>query len=145
MDKKYDKRTKRTRSRPKSGNTHQSTQSNSNKIIQLENARSLWNKWFLIQEFHLHSLQTSTRNEQMLTKSICTRMDDRRKDHIDPKGPNQRIHPKQIRTHNLLTDDVGNINSTNKGRYLLIANKPQVDPSGTERMQQRIQRHSRVT
>ena len=61
-------------------------------------------------------------------------MDDQRKDHIDPEGPNQRNRPKQLQTHNLSTDDVENINSTNKERNLLIANKPWIVPWGTERM-----------
>ena len=30
-----------------------------------------------------------------------TRMDDQRKDHIDPEGPNQRNRPKRLQTHNL--------------------------------------------
>ena len=38
-----------------------------------------------------------------------------------------------------------NINSTNKGRDILLANKPPIVPWRTERMPQRIQRHSRVT
>ena len=38
-----------------------------------------------------------------------------------------------------------NINSTNKGRDLLLANKPRIVPWRTERMLQRIQMHSRVT
>ena len=51
-------------------------------------------------------------------------MDDQRKDHIDIKGPKQRNRPKQLQTHNLPSDDVENINSTNKERDLLLANKP---------------------
>ena len=51
-------------------------------------------------------------------------MDDLRKDHIDPKGAKQRNQPKQLQTHNLSTDDVENINRTNKGRDLLLANNP---------------------
>ena len=47
-------------------------------------------------------------------------MDDQRKEHIDPEGPNQRNRPKKLQTHNLPTDDVENINSTNKGIYLLF-------------------------
>ena len=38
-----------------------------------------------------------------------------------------------------------NINSTNKGRDILLANKPRIVPQRTERTPQRIQRHSRVT
>ena len=72
-------------------------------------------------------------------------MDDQKKDHIDPEGPSQENRPKQLQTYNLPTDDVENINSTNKGRDLLLANKPQIVPWGTERMPQRIQRHRRVT
>ena len=51
-------------------------------------------------------------------------MDDQRKDNIDPKEPKQRNRPKQLQIHNLPTDDGKNINSTNKGRDLLLANKP---------------------
>ena len=60
----------------------------------------------------------------MPTNSTRTRMDDQRKDHIDPKGPKQSNHPKQSQTHNLPTDDVENINSTNKERNLLLSKKP---------------------
>ena len=52
----------------------------------------------------------------MPTKRIRTQMDDERKDHIDPEGPKQRNRPKQLQTHNFLTNDVKNVNSTNKGR-----------------------------
>ena len=40
-------------------------------------------------------------------------MDDQRKDHIDTKGSKQRNRPKQLPTHNLPTNVVENINSTN--------------------------------
>ena len=53
--------------------------------------------------------------------------------------------PKQLQIHNLPTNDVENINSTNKGKNLLFANKPRIVPWRTERMPQRIQRHSRIT
>ena len=42
----------------------------------------------------------------MPTKSTCTRMDAKRKAHIDPKGPKQRYRLKQLQTHNVPTDDV---------------------------------------
>ena len=38
-----------------------------------------------------------------------------------------------------------NTNSTNKGKSLLLADKPRIVPWRTERMPQRIQRHSRIT
>ena len=72
-------------------------------------------------------------------------MDDQKKDHIDPKGPTQVNHPKQLQTHDLFTDDVENINSTNKGRDLVLANKSWIVSWGTERMLQKVQRHRRVT
>ena len=85
----------------------------------------------------------------MPTNSTRTRVDDHRKEHIDTKGPKQRNHLKKLQTHNLPTNDVENdvenINSTNKGRDLLLANKPRIVPWRTERMLQRIQRHSRIT
>ena len=51
-------------------------------------------------------------------------MDAQRKDYIDPKGPNQRNHPKQLQTHNVPTYDVENTNGTNKEIDLFLANKP---------------------
>ena len=71
-------------------------------------------------------------------------MDDQRKDHIDPKGHKQRNLPKQLHTHNLPTDGVENINSTDKGRDLLLANKPRFVSWRTKRMLQRIQRYRSV-
>ena len=60
----------------------------------------------------------------MPTNSTRTRVDDQRKDHIDTKGPKQMNRPKQLQTYNLPTNGVENINSTNKGRNLLLVNKP---------------------
>ena len=57
----------------------------------------------------------------MLTNSTLPRIDDQRKGHIDAKGPKQMNRPKQLQTHNLPTDDVKNINSTNKARDLPLA------------------------
>ena len=60
----------------------------------------------------------------MPTMSTRTRMDDQRKDYIDPKGPKQRNRPKQLHTHNLPTDDVENINSSNKRKnYYPLKNR----------------------
>ena len=70
----------------------------------------------------------------MPTERTRTRMDDPRKDHIDPKGLMQRNHPKQLQTHNLITNDVENIDSTNKGINLLLANKPRFVSWRTERV-----------
>ena len=60
--------------------------------------------------------------------STRTRVDDQWKHYIDPTGTKQKYRSKQLHTHNLPTDDVGNINSTNKGRDLLLANKLRVVP-----------------
>ena len=98
----------------------------------------------LVQEIHLYSWQTSTRNEQMSARSTSTQMDDQRNDHIDPGEPPQGNRLKQLQTHNLPTNDVENINSTYNVRDLQL-NKPQIVPWGTERMPQRIQRHKRVS
>ena len=46
-------------------------------------------------------------------------MNDQRKDHIDLKAPKQRNSPQKLQIYNLPTDDVENINGTNKGRDLL--------------------------
>ena len=72
-------------------------------------------------------------------------MEDQRKDLIDPDGHAQGNHPSQLQTHNLFTVDVDNINSTNKGRDLQLANKPQTFPWGKEKILQRIQTQRRVT
>ena len=41
--------------------------------------------------------QTRNRNEQIPTRSTCTRMDDQRKDYLSPKGPKQRNRPNNYR------------------------------------------------
>ena len=64
---------------------------------------------------------------------------------VDPEWTLQEYRPKQLQTYNLPTDDVENVDSTNKGRDLLLANQPQIVPRGTEMMPQRIQRHKGVT
>ena len=69
------------------------------KNIKLENARPWCNTRILVQEIRLHSRQTSIRNEQMPTRSTRTRMDDSRKDHIDPEGAPQGNRPKQLQIH----------------------------------------------
>ena len=87
MDKQYHKRTRRIWRRPRNGNTYRLTQNNPKKNIKLESTRPWRNTWLLVQEIHLHSRQTSTRNEHMLTRRASTWMDDQRKDDINSKGP----------------------------------------------------------
>ena len=87
---------------------------------------------------HHHSRQTSTRNEHMPTRSTYTPMDDHRKDHIDPKGSKKRNHSKQLQAHNLPTNDVENINNTNKARDLQLADEPNIVPWGTEGYRKRF-------
>ena len=101
--------------------------------------------WLLVQEIHLHSRQTSTRNEQMPTRRTSTWQYNQKKDYINPKGPKQRNCSKQLQTDNLPTNDVENTNSTNKEKDLLLANKPWIVPWRIERLPQRIQMHSRIT
>ena len=61
------------------------------------------------------------------------------------KDSSKGTAPNNYRPITCLPNDVENINSTNKGKDLLLANKLQIVPWGAERMLQRIQRHSRVT
>ena len=96
---------------------------------------------YIMQEIHLYSWQTTTRNEQMPTRSIRTRM----RDHIHREESKPKNHPKQLQTHNQPTDHVENINSTNRGRDVLLVNKPQIVPRGTGMVPLRIQSHSSVT
>ena len=60
------------------------------------------------------------------------------------KDPNKGTAPKKLQTHNLPTNHVENINSINKGRDLLLANKPRFVPRRKERKLQRIQRQGRI-
>ena len=145
MDKQYYKRITVTWRRPQNVNTYQLTQNNTKKNIKLENTRPWWNIWVLVLDIPLHLRQTSTRNEQVPTRRTSTWLDDQKKDYIDPKGPKQRNYSKQLQTDNLPTNDVENTNSRNKGKDILLANKPRIVPWLTERMPQRIQRHSRIT
>ena len=87
---------RRIQKRPQSRNTHQFTE-NDAKDIKQENAGPRLNAWFLLQESRVHTRQTSTRNEQMPTRSTRTRMDDERKNPIDSKGPEQRNNYKNYR------------------------------------------------
>ena len=61
------------------------------------------------------------------------------------KDPSKGTASKQLHTHKMPTDDVENINSTNKRKYLLLVNKPRIAPRGAKRMPQRIQKYRRVT
>ena len=70
-------------------------------------------------------------------------MDDQRKDYSDPKRPPQRNCPKQLQTHNMPTNNVKNIDSTNLVDLLLI-DKPRNLPRGTETMLQTNQRYKRT-
>ena len=144
MDKQYYKRPRGTWRRHQNGNTHRLTQNDTKKNIKLENARPWWNTWLLVQDIHLHSRQTTTRNEEIPIRRVSTWMEDQRKDYINPKGPKQRNCSKPLQTNNLPTNDVENTNSTNKRKDLLLANKPRIVPWRTERMPQRIQTHSRI-
>ena len=83
------------------------------KNITLEDARPWWNTWFLVREISLHSRQTNTRNEQILSGSTSTWLDNQKKDRNELKGPKQRNCSKQLQTYNLPSNDVENINSTN--------------------------------
>ena len=72
-------------------------------------------------------------------------MDNQRKEHINSKRSTQNNHFKQPQTHNSSTYDVENNNGTNKGRDLLLTDKPWIVPWGIERILQRIQRHNWAT
>ena len=84
MDKQHYKRARQAWRRPQNRNTRRLIQNNTKENIKLESTRP-W--WLLVQEIHLHSRQSSTRDEQMLTRRARTWMDDQRKDYINPKGP----------------------------------------------------------
>ena len=68
-------------------------------------------------------------------------MDDKRKDHPDPKS----LPKKQLLTHNVSTDDMENTNGTNLGGDLQFAKKPRIVPGGIERIPQMDQRYRRDT
>ena len=53
--------------------------------------------WLLIQEIHLNSQQTSTRNERMRTRLTSTWLDDQRKDYINPNDPSKGTAPNNFR------------------------------------------------
>ena len=75
--------------------------------MKLENAWPWSGTWFLFQEIHVHSRQTSTWHEQMLTRSTNTRTDGQRKGLIcQKKKKKQRNSSKQLQTHNMATNDV---------------------------------------
>ena len=81
----------------------------------------------------------------MPTRHASTWLNDQRKDYINPKEPKQRNCPKQLQTDNLPTKDAEDTNSTHKVNDILLTNKPRIVLWRTERMPQRIQRHSKIT
>ena len=54
-----------------------------------------------------------------LQETEVPRMDDQRKNHINPERPPQRSHSKQLQNHNVPTYHLENTNGTNKGGNLL--------------------------
>ena len=67
------------------------------KNIKLENAKSWWNTWFLVQEIHLHSRETSTRNELMLTRSTIPDWMTKAKTILIQKNPSKRTAPNNYK------------------------------------------------
>ena len=90
MDKKYDKRTKRTRRRPKSRNTHR-------KRWKISNCKTPGHDGILVQEIHFHSRQTSTINEQMPTKSTQAEWMTKGRTTLIQKDPSKRTAPNNNR------------------------------------------------
>ena len=68
----------------------------------MENARLQWHTWILVEKIHLHSWQTITRNEQMPRRSIRTRLNEQKKDLMDPERPPQSNCPKKLKTQNMM-------------------------------------------
>ena len=93
---------------------------------------------------HLYSRQTSSRNEQMPTRSTRTRMDDQRKDHIDLKDAIKETASNNYKPITCLPM-MWKILIAQIRKRLQLANKPRIVLQGAERVLQRIQRHSRVT
>ena len=104
---------------PKSGNKHRFTQNNTKKISNWKTPGHDGIHGFRFKKFisiHDRLAIEMNRYQNGLPR---TRMEDQRKDHIDPKGLTQGNCLIQLQTHNLPPDDVENINSTNNGRDLL--------------------------
>ena len=81
----------------------------------------------------------------MSTRCTNTWLDDQKERPYWYKKTQIKELPQTFIENNLFTDDVKNINSTNKGRDILLPNKQRIVLWRTERMPQRIQRYSRVT
>ena len=67
------------------------------KDIKLENARTWWNTWILVQEIHLHSRQTCSRNELMPTRCTSTWLNNQRKTTLIQKDPSKGTAPNSYR------------------------------------------------
>ena len=128
MDKQHGKRVRRTWRRTKSENTHRFTQDNTKMIIKLENTRPWSHTWILVQEIHLHPWQTTTRNEQMPTRSRCTWIDDQSKDHINLKDPLKGTAPNNYRPIMYLPMMWKILTAQIWGRDLWLFNKLQIVP-----------------
>ena len=81
----------------------------------------------------------------MPTRISPTRVNDKRKRHINPERPPQRNDLKQLQNHKVPMYHAKNTNGTNNRRVLILANKPRVVLWGTENIPQRIKRHRSAT
>ena len=144
MDKRYVKRTRRTRGRPQSGNTHRITRKYTKKISNWKTPGNDGIHGFWFKKFTSIYDRLALKMNRCLQDAQVPDWMTKGKTTLIQKDPSKGL-PKQLKTHNLFTDDVENINSTNKGRDILLANKPWFVPWWTKRMPQRIQRHSRIT
>ena len=143
MGKQYDKRIKRDQRRPGNGNTHQFTQNNTKKISNWktpghDGIHSFWSKKFT----SIHDWLALEINSYM----EHTYLNGWAKERPHWSRRTQSKEPPQTTADALSAYRwCGNINSTNKGRDLLLANKLWIVPWGTEGMLQSIQRHRRFT
>ena len=90
-----------------SGNTHRFTEDDTKKISNWKTPGHDGIHGFRFKKFSTID-DSSTRNEQMSTRSPGTRMDDQRKDHIDWKDPRKGPAPKQLQIHDVPTYDAEN-------------------------------------
>ena len=135
----------RFRRRTKSENTHRFTQNNTKKI----------SNWKTSSHDGIHGClfkkSTSIHDRLALEMNRCLQeadvpewMTKRKRPRWSKKTTSKEL--PQTPTHPYMpTYNVEDTNCTYKGRNLRLANKPRIVPQGTERMQQRIQRHRRAT
>ena len=143
MDKQYNARTRRTQGRPQSVNTHRTTQKDTKKVSnsKTQGHDGIHRFWF--KKFTSIHDRLALEINRCLQGAYVPDWMTKWKTTLIQKDPSKGTAQNIYRLITCLPM-YGKYLPHKKGRDLPLANKPQIVPWRTEKMPERIQRHSRV-